>query len=105
VGIDITPAGELVTEMLERQIDVRDDADPDTPKYVTIRYLSHDDFSYVFRGENPLDHELEVIVRVFLAPESEAEDRTAWIEMDRFLWRMSPGPCSTERAADASSVI
>ena len=46
---------------------------------------------YQFTAENTLKQELPVAARVFLAPETEIEDRRAWIELDRFLWTLNPG--------------
>ncbi|MGH9277318.1 MAG: tyrosinase family protein [Acidimicrobiales bacterium] len=103
LGIEVS---DLATEMLVRDLPVEDESGA---RAEPIRYLSHDDFSYVFRAENPTGADQDVTVRVFLAPETECEDRTAWIEMDRFAWRVPAGEHigehTVERRADASSVI
>jgi tyrosinase len=103
-GGTVTTTDELRTEMLQRTINLVDGNGNPLP--VTIDYLSHEDFCYFIRVENLSDQPQSVTARVFLAPESEAEDRTGWIEMDKFLYRLD----GSERAvifrrADLSSVI
>jgi len=92
----------MVTEMAERQIE---SVTPNGTVRVPIKYLTHDDFSYQFTAENTLKQELPVAARVFLAPETEIEDRRAWIELDRFLRTLNPGKNTIKRAAEDSSVI
>jgi hypothetical protein len=103
-GETVTTTDELRTEMLQRTINLVDENGNHLP--VTIDYLSHEDFFYFIRVENLSDQPQSVTARVFLAPESEAGDRTSWIEMDKFLYRLD----GSERAvifrpADLSSVI
>ena len=103
-GKTVTTTDELLTEMLQRMIDP---TDPDgNPFLEPIEYLSHGDFYYFIRVENLSDQAQSVTVRIFLGPETEVEDRTSWIELDRFLYRLE----GSERAvifrpADLSSVI
>jgi tyrosinase len=103
-GETVTTTDELRTEMLQRTINfVGADGSPD-PR--PINYLSHEDFFYFIRVENLSDQAQSATVRIFLAPETEVEDRTSWIEMDRFLCRLD----GSERAvifrpADLSSVV
>ena len=103
LSMQLTPSdSELATEMAERQIE---SVTPNGTVYEGIKYLTHDDFSYKFTAENSLDEELQIAVRVFLAPETEIEDRRAWIELDRFLGTLNPGVNTIEHAAEDSSVI
>jgi hypothetical protein len=47
-----------------------------------------------------------VAVRVFLAPETDVENRRAWIELDRFSYRLKPSERAVIfRPADQSSVV
>ena len=103
-GETVTTTDELRTQMLRRTINLVGENGQPVP--VSIDYLSHDDFFYFIRVENLSEQPQSVTARIFLAPETEAEDRTSWIEMDKFLYRLG----SSERAvifrrADLSSVI
>lgn len=103
-GSTVTTTGELRTRMLRRTITgVGRDGGP-SPE--DIDYLSHDDFYYFMRVENLSDQPQSVTVRVFLAPETAIEDRSAWIEMDKFLyWLDGLEKAVVFRPADASSVV
>ncbi len=103
-GREARTTDELTTEMRERKIRVPDGSGK--TREVTVRYLSHEDFYYYIRVHNPTESNQTLTVRVFLAPEERVEDRTAWIEMDKFFARVAAG----ERAVlfqrgDTSSVI
>lgn len=103
-GETVATTDELITEMRERTINLVDSIGNPLPE--VIDYLSHDDFFYFLRVENLSDQPQSVTVRIFLAPETEVEDRTSWIEMDKFLYRLE----GSERAvifrpADLSSVV
>lgn len=103
-GEVITTTDELRTEMLQRTINFEDLDGSDDPR--PIDYLSHDDFFYFIRVENVSHQPQSVTARIFLAPETEVEDRSCWVEMDRFLYRLG----GSERAvifrpADLSSVV
>lgn len=101
VSIELTPSNsELVTGMVERPL-----ASVSEDNVHTIRFLTHEDFGYEFRAENKHKRNQKVAVRMFLAPATQVEDRTAWIEMDRFLWDLKPGMNKVSRAAEESSVI
>jgi tyrosinase len=99
---------ELRTELQERQIIapvVRDGATVGTVR-VPIEYLSHDDFYYFLRVENLANQPQTVTVRIFLAPETMAEDRSSWIEMDKFLYRLKGAERAVIfRPAELSSVV
>jgi hypothetical protein len=105
------PGGETIrttdtirTEMLERDIVLRDSQGKTTTE--TIEYLSHEDFYYFLRVENKANEETKVAVRVFLAPETEIEDRRAWIELDRFSYRLRASEKAVIfRPGDQSSVV
>jgi len=102
------PAGvertdELLTEMRQRQIEVQDV--DGNPVMETISYLSHEDFFYALRVENLAGAPQDLAVRMFLAPETEVEDRTAWIEMDRFTYSLEGEVGVIVRRAEDSSVV
>jgi hypothetical protein len=90
--------------MLSRQINLADaEGNPVTE---TVEYLSHEDFYYFIRVENEKDEEQTVAVRVFLAPETNLENRRAWIELDRFAYRLKPSERAVIfRPAEQSSVV
>ncbi len=73
-GGGLQPIGELVTTMASANYDGE-----------AIQFLTHEPFSYFFRVENSSSKQLELTGRIFLAPAAHAEDRRAWIEMDKFL--------------------
>jgi hemocyanin-like protein len=68
-------------------------------------FLTHEPFSYFLRIENPTQDTLPVTARIFLAPESEAADRRAWMEMDKFLIKLAPGRQVVHRPDTESSII
>lgn len=100
-GIQATD--ELRTRMLQRQVEARDAQG--RPVLVTINYVSHEDFLYAFRVENLAGVPQNLAVRVFLAPESEVDDRTAWIELDRFTWALAGRTGVIVRRSEDSSVV
>jgi hypothetical protein len=73
-GDGVQPVNQLVTAMESANYDGE-----------AIQFLTHEPFSYFFRVENPSSEQIELTARVFLAPAAHAEDRRAWIEMDKFL--------------------
>lgn len=100
-GVEATD--ELRTEMRQRQVELEDAQG--NPVEVTIEYLSHEDFLYAFRVENLAGTPQNLAVRVFLAPETEVEDRTAWVEMDRFTYQLTGPSGVIVRRSDDSSVV
>ncbi len=103
-GEEITTTDVLTTEMKQREIQLRDAEGKPAPE--TVEYLAHEDFYYFLRVENTSEQETTVAVRIFLAPETEVEDRRAWIEMDRFTYRLRANERAVIfRPADESSVI
>jgi hypothetical protein len=91
---------ELTTDTLETQMKSR------ASGALTLRYLDHRDFLYFFRVENAKPEPSTVTMRVFLAPTERADDRLAWIELDKFQATV-PGDTRTviARAATRSSVV
>lgn len=73
-GASVEPVDELITTMDSAGFGGR-----------TIGFLTHEPFTYFIRAENRSAEELELTARIFLAPAANAEDRRAWIEMDKFL--------------------
>ena len=69
---------QLVDELTTTMATVPFDGQP-------VNYLTHEPFSYFVRLENPTAAAASITVRIFLAPVSEATERRAWIEMDKFL--------------------
>jgi Hemocyanin, ig-like domain/Hemocyanin, copper containing domain len=70
----VKPVDELVTTMASANFGGN-----------AIHFLTHEPFSYFIRAENRAAETLEVTARIFIAPADHAEDRRAWIEMDKFL--------------------
>jgi len=102
--LQITTTDELHTDMRKRQIVLETGQTINNQPILgeeTVNYLSHDDFYYFLRVENLSADPQTVTVRIFLAPEVEIEDRTSWIEMDRFLASLQ----GSQRPADLSSVV
>ncbi|HEX3238552.1 MAG TPA: tyrosinase family protein [Solirubrobacterales bacterium] len=70
----VAPVDELVTSIASANFGGK-----------AIQYLTHEAFSYFLRVENKTAADLALTARIFLAPAAHAEDRRAWIEMDKFL--------------------
>lgn len=69
-------------------------------------FVNHDPFSLFIRVENRNPVRTTVTVRVFLAPDTQVEDRTRWIELDKFLADLNPLEKKVIYRADTlSSVI
>jgi len=86
---DEDPAGPLTdtleTAMLQRRLTLADRVTA-----VPLEHLTHRPFVWIFRIENQVDREVRVTARVFLVPRSQAADRRAWIEMDKFVHQLGP---------------
>ncbi len=77
-----------------------------TQRTYTFPFVNHDEFSMFIRVENKNPVKTTVTVRVFLVPDTQAEDRTKWIELDKFLADLNPLEKKVIYRADtASSVI
>lgn len=78
-------------------------AGQETP--VELELLSHDRFCYFVRVHNEQPMAQAVTVRAFLVPEADADDRTRWIELDKYYVTVPPGPAVIGRRDDAVTVI
>lgn len=58
--------------------------DPHDPQTVLVHHLDHEPFVLFARLRNEEDARRRVTVRLFIAPAAGAEDRRAWIELDKF---------------------
>jgi tyrosinase len=70
-----------------------------------IAHGDHEPFLWRLRAENPGVAERTVTVRIFLAPAEAAEDRRAWIEMDKFEHVLAPGANEIERPGRLASPV
>jgi len=70
-----------------------------------IEHGDHEPFVWRLRAENPGPEERTVTVRIFLAPAEAAEDRRAWIEMDKFEHPLAPGASAIERPGRLASAV
>ncbi len=95
---------ELLTELRRRDLRSADQLSVVTDR-ITIKYLSHEDFSYQITATNKSEENLAVTVRIFMAPEQLSNERTAWIEMDKFLHVLPPGESMFRRDSRSSSVV
>lgn len=57
----------------------------------TITHLTHDPFALVVRVRNAAARPTAITLRVFLAPADVADDRTMWMELDKFLVEVPAG--------------
>lgn len=107
--LSITTTDELHTDIRKRQILLETGQTINNQPVLgeeTVNYLSHDDYYYFLRVENLSAQPQKVTVRIFLAPETEIEDGTSWIEMDRFLTTLQGSERKViYRPADLSSVV
>jgi hypothetical protein len=97
----------LTTQLKRRQITVEPPPDTSgTPQQLDVDYLTHEPFCYVVRIENTAERDVDVTVRLFIAPEDVADDRRAWIEMDKFIQPVPAGQrVVVFRPDEVSSVI
>lgn len=103
-GTQITTSSELTTASGSRPIALEDAQG--NPTNTSINCLSHDDFCYFLRVQNLQNQPQNVTVRIFLAPETLVDDKTSWIEMDRFSYSLPAlARVVIYRASDASSVV
>jgi tyrosinase len=95
---------ELLTEMRARALRSNEEPSVITNR-TTIKYLSHEDFNYEITATNKSAGNLVVTVRIFMAPEQFVNDRTAWIEMDKFRQVLPSGESTFKRHSRSSSVV
>jgi hypothetical protein len=93
------------TNSIQTQMRKRKLSYPDSTS-TTIDYLSHDGFACSVLADNDSVADIQVTVRIFMAPEENLEDRRAWIEMDKFR-HVLPAKSTTNilRSSKESSVI
>jgi tyrosinase len=70
-----------------------------------IEHGDHEPFLWRVHVENPEREERTVTVRIFIAPAEAAEDRRAWIEMDKFEAAVAPGASAIERPGRLASPV
>jgi tyrosinase len=70
-----------------------------------VDHGDHEPFLWRLHAENPGAAERKVTVRIFLAPADAAEDRRAWIEMDKFEHALAPGTNEIERPGSLASPV
>ena len=70
-----------------------------------VEHGDHEPFLWRLRAENPGADERMVTVRIFIAPAEAAEDRRAWIEMDKFEHALAPGANEIERPGRLASPV
>jgi tyrosinase len=70
-----------------------------------VAHGDHEPFLWRLHAENPGAGERTVTVRIFLAPAEAAEDRRAWIEMDKFEQVLAPGANEFERPGRLASPV
>lgn len=103
-GETVTTTDELLTEMRQRAINFVDETGGIDSR--PINHLSHDDFFYFIRVQNLSDQPQSVTARIYLAPATEVEDRTSWIELDKFLYQIESSEHAVIfRPAELSSVV
>lgn len=108
LGEDLDGADQLLTtELVTRFVRSRVTAGLPGTQRVTYwtTHLVHEPFTCFLRLENAADEERGVTVRVFLAHGDLAEDRRAWIELDKFEAALAPGVNVLARPDARSSVI
>jgi hypothetical protein len=79
--------------------------DPDDPAGGDVEFADHESHLWHVHVENPGEDERNVTVRIFLAPAEAAEDRRAWIEMDKFEYAAPPGESTIARPGYHASVV
>ncbi|KAI9207006.1 uncharacterized protein BJ171DRAFT_495429 [Polychytrium aggregatum] len=93
---------ELQTTMLQRAYTYVDD----DGKTEMLDYMLPRDFYYFFRIQNAADKSVDVTLRVFLVPVAQANNRRAYIEMDKFKVTVpAKSKYVVSRRCDQSSVI
>lgn len=108
LGPDLDGAEELLTDELLTRF-VRSRVTAGVPGETRVAYwtthLIHEPFTYFVRLENSAAEAREATVRTFLAHAGLAEDRRAWIELDKFEATLEPGVNVLSRPDARSSVI
>jgi hypothetical protein len=71
----------------------------------TIKFLTHEPFTYFLRVENKGAAVAHVTVRIFLAPGTKAGDRRSWIELDKFMTSIPAGSKTVIHRPDTESSV
>lgn len=97
-GVALTTLAELVTFFDDAAV---------VPGGPRIRFLTHAPFTYFLRVHNRSDQPVEVTARIFLAPAAPkwADDRRAWIEMDKFTVALQAGQKAVLHRPDTQSAV
>ncbi|MGB8192111.1 MAG: tyrosinase family protein [Chitinophagaceae bacterium] len=74
-------------------------------KQYDFSYLNHEPFSYFIRVQNTSHEQKLVTVRIFIAPASEMNDRTCWIELDKFRHELQPDSKTVIFRSDTESSV
>lgn len=98
---------DLTTTVLQTRMSRRDLVLADRVTTTPVDQLTHRPFVYVLRLENTAAQAVDVTVRIFLVPEAAAEERRAWIEMDKFVHHLAPAARDvvTRRGAQSSVIL
>jgi len=75
------------------------------PREYLYRYLVHEPFCYFIRVKNNSLEQKDVTVRIFIVPAEHENDRTMWIEMDKFLHTLAPESESVIFRKDVESSV
>ncbi|HKR52562.1 MAG TPA: tyrosinase family protein, partial [Pseudonocardiaceae bacterium] len=71
----------------------------------TITHLTHEPFALVVRVRNVAAQPTAITLRVFLAPADVADDRTGWMELDKFLVEVPAGGRSVVYRPDTEFAV
>ena len=89
-GTTFSTTAELKTALAQRELVIEPPEGMNVPpQTVQIEYLTHDPFCLFLRAESQADDDVDVTVRIFIAPDEEPDEprdaRRAWIELDKFI--------------------
>jgi Hemocyanin, copper containing domain/Hemocyanin, ig-like domain len=95
-GASFATTAELTTTVKQRELVIEPpEGHPGPPWTGTIDYLTHEPFCWFLRVENPTRQDVDVTVRLFLAPEATpggaADERRWWVELDKFIHPVPAG--------------
>ncbi len=70
-----------------------------------MKFLNHEPFIYFIRVENTTNQPVAVTARIFLVPTDFENDRTAWIEMDKFTATLAANQKAVLYRPDTESAV
>jgi hypothetical protein len=70
-----------------------------------VKFLNHEPFVYFIRVENTTNQPVAVTARIFLVPTDFENDRTAWIEMDKFTATLAANQKAVLYRPDTESAV